>query len=121
MPIIATPGFLKLTLALGFCLDHHDNLVTGLHQFRLCQHTSTARKALKACSYQHQFITGGGVVPSLSDVATLTAPDGFSLPTTLAMIQGAHTYLRVVMVTLFGPYHPTTLPIRNVNIEIMER
>ena len=30
--IIVTPSLLKITLTLGFYLDHRDNLGTGLHQ-----------------------------------------------------------------------------------------
>ena len=31
--IVAMPGLLKITLALGFCLEHHNDLDLGLHQF----------------------------------------------------------------------------------------
>ena len=30
-PIVATPGLLKLTLALGLRIYHHDNLISVLH------------------------------------------------------------------------------------------
>ena len=49
------------------------------------------------------------------------APDIVSLPDTLAMEQGANTQLGVVLVTLSGPDHPTALPMKEVNSEIMER
>ena len=48
-----TPGLLKLTLALGFSLDHHDNLGMWIHQFGLDQHTSASWKVLKARDEQH--------------------------------------------------------------------
>ena len=47
-PISATAGMLKLTLSLGFRLDHRDNLCTGLHQFGIVQYNSTIWKVLKA-------------------------------------------------------------------------
>ena len=114
-PIVATPGFLKLTLTLGFSLDHHNDLVTGLHQFGIFQHTSASRKLLKARADRHQVIAGGGAAPSLADAATIMAPDGVSLPATLSVSRGAHTWLRVVLVTLFGPDYPTTLEMKEVN------
>ena len=40
--ILATPGLLKLSLALGFCLYHRYDLGTGLYQFGLKQHTPAA-------------------------------------------------------------------------------
>ena len=46
-------GILKLTLDLGFCLDHHEDLGTSFHQFRLNQHNYAARKVLTARSDQH--------------------------------------------------------------------
>ena len=76
---------------------------------------------LKARSDQHQVITGGGADPSLANMATLMAPDGVYLPATLAMAQGYHTKLMVVLVTFFGPDHPTVLAIGVVNAEIMDR
>ena len=117
--IIATPGLLKITLGIGFCLDQRDDLVTGLYQFRMFQHNSAAQKVLKACAYQNQVIAGGGTALSLADTATLTASDEVSLSPTLTMARGAHTRLRVVLVTLFGPDHPTELAMRYVNMDIM--
>ena len=61
--IVPMPGLLKITLALGFCLDHQDDLGMGLHQFGLSQHTSAARKVLKARADQHQVIAGSGATP----------------------------------------------------------
>ena len=87
-PIVATPGLLKLTLALGFRLEHRDELGSGFHQFRLGEHTSAARKLLKSEADKYQVIVGGGAAPSLSDATTLTAPDGVSLPVTLVMLGG---------------------------------
>ena len=87
----------------------------GLYQFRLVQHTSSARKVLKARSDQHRFIAGDGNAPSLADAATLTAPYGVSLPATLSMVQGAYILMRVVLVILFRPDQPATLSIREVN------
>ena len=114
-PIVATPGLIKFTLNLGFRLNHRDNLGTVLHQFVIGQQTSSARKFLKACSNQHQVITGGVAAPYLADEDTLIDPDGVSLPATLAMARGSHTRLRVVLVTLFRPYHPTVLAMKDVN------
>ena len=105
-PIIATPGLPKLTLALGFCLDHRDDLYTGTHQFELGQQTSASQKLLKDRIYQHQVIADGGTAPSLADMAMLTMPYGVSLLATLAIAQGDHAHLRVVVVTLFGPDPP---------------
>ena len=39
----------------------------------------------------------------------------------LAMTQGSHSRLRVVLVTLFGTDHPTELEMKEVNTEIMKR
>ena len=93
----------------------------GLHQFVLGQNTSAAWKVLMDRVNKHQVITGGGAALYLADTATLTAPDGVSLPDTLSMAQGAHARLRVVLVNLFGPYHPAALAMRDVNMKIMER
>ena len=119
--IVATTGMLKLTLALGFCLDHRDNLVTGLHHFVLRQHISDTRKVLKDRTNQHQVIVGGGDAPSLADAATLTSPDGLYLLATLDIARGPHTQLRVVLFTLIGTYHSTTLEMKELNTEIIER
>ena len=105
--MVVTPEQLKLALVLGFRLDHRDNLCTYLHQLRLGQHTSTAQNVLKSCTNQHQTISDSGAAPSLGYVATLTAPDGVSLLATLVMAWSAHAQLRVVLVTLFEPDHPT--------------
>ena len=64
---------------------------------------------------------GGSAAPSLADAVTLAAPDGVSLSTTLVMAQGGHTWLRVVLATLFGTNHLTALAMKEVNAEIMER
>ena len=64
---------------------------------------------------------GGGAPPTLADADTLTAPDGVSLNFNLDMAIGAHAQLMVVLATLFGPNHPTTLATKEVNVEIMER
>ena len=65
-----------MTPTLGFRLKHRDDLGRGLHQFCLGKHTSTAIKLIKACTYQHQVIAGGGGTPTLEKAAYLTAPDG---------------------------------------------
>ena len=116
VPIIATPGMLKITLALGCRLDHCDNLGSGLHKFGLVQRTSASRKVLKVRSDQHQVIMGSRAAPSLADAATLAAPDGVSLPSTLAMAQGGHTRLSVVLDTLFRTNHPTVMAMKEVNV-----
>ena len=90
-PIIKTPGLLKLTLVLGFQLDHCKNLDKGLHQFRLGQHTSADRKVFKVSADQHQIIAGGGTTPYLADAAMMTALDGASLSATLTMARGVGT------------------------------
>ena len=115
VPIVATPGIFKLTLDLGFYLYHCDNFGTGLHQFELVQYVSAARKVLKACSDQHQVIAGAAAAPYLADATTLTSPDSVSLPATLAMSQGSHARMRVVLVALFGKDHPTVLAMKEVN------
>ena len=90
-PIIAIPYLLNLTLSLGFILDHQDDLGTGLHQFGLGQHSSATQKVMTSRSDQHQVIAGGDAASSLEDAATLMAPYGVSLLSTMAMVQGAHT------------------------------
>ena len=107
--IVVTPGLLKLTLALSFPLDHCYNLGTGIHHFGIDKHTSVTRKVLKARTYQHQVVSGGGAAPSLADAETLMAPDGVSLPATLAMARRDHVWMIVVLVNLFGLDHPTTM------------
>ena len=86
--IISTPGMLKITLVLGCRLEHCNDLGSGLHKFGIVQHTSASRKVLKVRSDQHQVIMGGSAAPSLADGATLAAPYGVSLSSTLAMAQG---------------------------------
>ena len=109
-PTLVTPGLIKITLALGCRLEHHDDLGSGLHKFGLVQHTSASWKVLEVRSEQHQVIMGGSAAPSLSDADTLAAPYGVSLPITLAMARGgAHTQLSVVLATFFGTNHPTAL------------
>ena len=44
---------MNLNLYLGFRLDHHDNLVTGIHQFGMGQHTSATQKVLQVCPNQN--------------------------------------------------------------------
>ena len=51
----------------------------------------------------------------------MTAPEGVYLPDTLDMARGSHTWLRVVLTTLSGKNHPTTLAMKELNTEIMER
>ena len=77
-----------------------------MHQFLMVQHTYAARKVLKVCVDQHQFIAGGNSAPKLVDSAYLTAPDGFTLPDTLAMACSTHAHLWVVLDTLLGRYYP---------------
>ena len=106
-PIVSTPGFLNLTLYLGFHLDHWDNLGTVLHNFGMGQHNSIGQKVPKARIDQHQVITDGSAALSLSDAITLTAPDGVSFTETLTMARGSHTRMRVFLDTLLGWDHPT--------------
>ena len=82
-PIVDTPGSLKISLSIGFRLEHRDNLVMGIPQYCLGKHDSSARKVLKACVGQHQVIAGGGSTPTLVDSAYLTAPYGVSFPETV--------------------------------------
>ena len=91
----------------------------GLHQFRLVQHTSAARKVLKARIEQHQVIAGGGAAPSLSGASTLTAPDGVYLLSNLSMARGSHAQLRVVLVTLSVQDHPIALAMRDLNAGLL--
>ena len=118
-PIIVTPGLLKLTLALGSCLEHRDDLGLGIYKFGLVQHISATGKVLKAQYDQHRIITGVITAPSLADVSTLTATDGVSLPDNLSMAQGGNTQIRVVLGTLCGTNHPTSLEMKEVNVDIM--
>ena len=97
---------------LGFCMEHQDDLGTGIHPFGLGHHSSAARKMTKARDDQHQFIAGGGAAPAL---------DGFSLLATMAMSCGAHAGMRVVLVTLLGKDHPTALAMQDINAELLER
>ena len=120
-PIVATPVLPKLTLSLGFRLEHRNDLVTSRHKFGIGQHTSAAQKVLKARSEQHQVIADSCAAPSLADMATLMAPDSVSLSATLSMVCGGHSQLRVVLATLFGPDHPTTMTMKEVKSDIMER
>ena len=119
--IIPMLGLLKLTLALFFHMDHQDDLGTGLHQFGLVQNISAACKVLKTHTEQHQVISGARASPSLSDAAMLTAPDGVSLTVTMSMEQGAHSQLRVVLITLLGQDHPSALSMKDINSELLER
>ena len=96
-PIITTPSLLNMYLALGFFLNHRDNLEAGMHQFLMVQHTYAARKVLKVCVDQHQFIAGGNGAPKLVESAYLTAPDGVTFPKTVAMVRSTHARLRVVL------------------------
>ena len=120
-PIVATPGLLKMTLSLSFCLNQRDNLGTGIHRFCLRQHTFTSRSLLKAHIDQHQFITDGGGFPTLADAAYLMAPYGVSLPNTLVMARSAHTRLRVVFDTLPESNHLATQVIDAFYNYIMEQ
>ena len=118
-PIVATPGMIKITLELGFYLEHRDGLGLGLHQFRIIQHTSDARKVLNTQAGQHHIIAGGGAVPSLSNTTTLMVTDSVSLTDTQSMSWRAHAQLVVVLDTLFGPNHLTALVMNEINMEIM--
>ena len=118
--IIAKPGLLKITLYLGFPMDHGEELGKSLHQFGMVQHTSSTRKVLKSRAEQHQVIAGGGTAPSLADAATLTATNGVSLPATMAMAQRAHAHMRVVLVTLLGQDHSTVMAMQDINAYILE-
>ena len=121
-PITVTTGLLKLTLALVFHIENHNDLGLGLHQFVLGQNTSATQKVLKARSDQYQIIAGGAAAPSIAGTATLTAPDSVSLPATLAIaLGGGHTQMRVVLVTLFWKDYSTTLAMKEANVEIMEK
>ena len=52
-PIVAVPVLIKLTLSLGFLMDHWEKLLMVLHQFGLVNNTFSAKKGLKACANQH--------------------------------------------------------------------
>ena len=75
---------------------------------------------LKACAEQKQVIAGGGAALSLVDAATLTAPDGVSLPATLTMEQEANAWLRVVLDTHLGWDHTTVQPMRYINGDLLK-
>ena len=76
---------------------------------------------MKARVDQNQGIADGTAAPSLSDADTLMVPCSVYLPDTLDMARGSHTCLRVVLTTLSGKNHPTTLAMKELNMEIMER
>ena len=100
---------LKITLVLGFCLDNHDELGTCLHQLEMANTALLPRRCLWHRFDQHQVIADGNAAPSLYDLATLEATDNLSLPSILAVAQGSHARLRVVLVALFGTDHHTLL------------
>ena len=56
----------------------------------------------------------------MEDAATLTAPYGVYLLSTLAIARGSHTRLGVVLVTLLGQDHLTVLAMRYINEELLE-
>ena len=114
------PSLIKITLALVFHLKHSDDLGMGQHQFCLGKHTFSVWKVLKACVDQHQVIAGGRGSPTLSDAAYLTAPDGFTLPDTLAMACSTHAHLWVVLDTLLGRYHPAAQGIDALVLALIE-
>ena len=62
---------------------------------------------------------GGGATPSLADAATLTVLYGVSLSTNMAMAQGDHAQLRVVLVTLSVQDHPIALAMRDLNAGLL--
>ena len=94
---------------------------TNLHQSILDQHSFLAQKFQKARTDQHMVIAGGASAPSLADADMLVAPYGLSLSATLTMAQGAHERLRVVLITLLGQDHPTTLAMSDINADLLER
>ena len=51
----------------------------------------------------------------------LTTSYGVSLSSTMTMARGDHARLRVVLFTLLGQDHPTALPTRDINSELLER
>ena len=110
-----------MTLALGFRLEHREDLGTGIHQFCLEYPTSAVRKVLKAHANQHHFIAGGGSAPTLADTAYLTAPDGPYFPKTAAMARSAHTCLWVIQDNLQGRYHPSTQGMYAVVLSLMDQ
>ena len=57
---------------------------------------------------KYQVIMSGRGAPTLADVENLTAPDDVSLTETLEMARSAHAYLRVVLYTMLGRYHPSS-------------
>ena len=104
--IFATPSLLNMTLALGFCLKHRDNMGMVIQQLCIGKNTSDTRKVLKARTNQHQVIAGSGGTPTMEDAAYLTVPNGFSLPETEEMARSAHKRLRVVLINLMVRGHP---------------
>ena len=110
-----------MTLTLGFRLNHRDYLGTGIHQFCLGNHTSSARNLLKDRVNKHQFIAGGGGSPTLTNTSYLIAPDGVTLLKTLTMARSAHACLQVVMDTLLGRYHPSAQAMYMVFQTLMDR
>ena len=93
----------------------------GLNQFWLGQHTSATSKVLKARANQHQVIAGSIGVPTLADVASLTAPYGFSLPEMVAMLRSVHNRLQVVLDSLLERDQPVTKIMDAVILTLIER
>ena len=115
------PSLLKMTLALGLRLYHGDDLGMGLNQLFLGQHTSSARKLLKYRIDQHQVIEGSGGAPTMADAAHLAAPDGVTLPETVAMARSLHTRPRVVLDTVLGTEHPAAQGTEAVVLALIEQ
>ena len=120
-PIISTQSLLKMDLTLGFCIDHKNELVTGLHRFCLVQHNYAARKVLKACVDQHQVIAVGGSASTLAYTSYLMVPYGVYPPETTAMARSTHICLRVVLDTLLRLYHPVAQGMNAVVLAMIER
>ena len=83
--IVATPGLIKINLAIVLRLEHHDNLGSGIHHFELSKHTYASQNLSKSWANQNQVIAVGVNVPSLADADTLTAAYDVSLPASLAI------------------------------------
>ena len=80
----------------------------GMHMFTLDQHTIAVQRALLTCAARHALEIGGGTVPLLANAVTLNAPDGDTIPLTLAAARGMIPHLSVISAAIFGVAHGTT-------------
>ena len=87
--------------------------------FTLDQHTIAVQRALLTCAARHALEIGGGTVPLLANAVTLNAPDGDTIPLTLAAARGMIPHLSVIAAAIFGVFRSTTFSVGNLVDEIV--